>query len=394
MYITQAYKGLHDWWRYIIGVIAAIIGVFVFSAPHLIAIGIETFKGHIDQSQMTDTKYIMTLFEPNLNLVFLLLPFAGGLLFLLLAVKYLHKQSFKHLTTTRKTIDWKRFWFIFFLWGIVSSSFVLIDYYITPEDYVFNFKLGPFLILSVIAIVLVPLQTSFEEYLFRGYLMQGIGVSSLHKKFPVILIYSVLSIVGYIYFNDIYSFDFFIGLGIFISLTGGLILILNSKGIEKFIEISFYQSLYKIFKRNSTPLMITSLVFGLLHIANPEVEKLGYVIMVYYIGTGLMLGIITLMDEGMELALGFHAANNLFTALLVTADWTAFQTHSIFKDMSDPETMGFMEIFVPVFVVFPILLFILSKKYHWTNWKDKLFGNVIELPKEDYKIIEEIGSGA
>ena len=42
------------------------------------------------------------------------------------------------------------------------------------------------------------------------------------------------------------------------------------------------------------------------------------------------------MDEGLELALGFHAANNLFTALLVTADWTAFQTHSVLKDMSDP----------------------------------------------------------
>ncbi|MDO5980364.1 CPBP family intramembrane glutamic endopeptidase [Flavivirga spongiicola] len=325
MYITQAFKGLHEWWRYIIGVIITIVGVFVFSAPHLIAIGIETFNGNIDQSQMSDTNYIMTLFEPNLNLVFVLLPFAGGLLFLLLAIKYLHKQSFKHLTTTRKKIDWKRFWFIFFLWGIVSSSFVLVDYYFTPEDYVFNFKLVPFLILSVIAIILVPLQTSFEEYLFRGYLMQGIGV---------------------------------------------------------------------IVKNKWVPLITTSLVFGLLHIANPEVEKLGYVIMIYYIGTGLMLGIITLMDEGLELALGFHAANNLFTALLVTADWTAFQTHSIFKDMSDPETMGLMEIFVPVFVVFPILLFILSKKYNWTNWKEKLFGNVVEPPKEDYKIIENIGSDA
>jgi hypothetical protein len=30
---------------------------------------------------------------------------------------------------------------------------------------------------------------------------------------------------------------------------------------------------------------------------------------VYYIGTGLFLGILTLMDEGMELALGFHANN-------------------------------------------------------------------------------------
>ena len=113
--------------------------------------------------------------------------------------------------------------------------------------------------------------------------------------------------------------------------------------------------------------------------------------MVYYIGPGLFLGIMTLMDEGLELALGFHAANNLFTALLVTADWTAFQTDSILKDMSDPKTLGLAEIFVPVFVVFPIILFILSKKYKWSNWKDKLLGNVVKPPKENYKILEDIG---
>jgi hypothetical protein len=35
------------------------------------------------------------------------------------------------------------------------------------------------------------------------------------------------------------------------------------------------------------------------------------------------------MDEGMELALGFHAANNLVSALLFTSDWSAFQTFYI-----------------------------------------------------------------
>ena len=124
------------------------------------------------------------------------------------------------------------------------------------------------------------------------------------------------------------------------------------------------------------------------YIANPEVDKLGPIIMVYYIGTGLFLGIITLMDDGLELALGFHAANNLFTALLVTADWTVFQTHSVLKDLSDPSEMGIVEIFVPIFVVFPILIFILAKKYKWSNWKDKLIGKVVEPTKEDNKIIE------
>ena len=104
--------------------------------------------------------------------------------------------------------------------------------------------------------------------------------------------------------------------------------------------------------------------------------------MIYYIGTGLFLGILTLMDEGMELALGFHAANNLIAALLITSDWSAFQTESILKDNSEPSA-GF-EILVPVFIIFPILLFIFSKKYGWTNWKEKLTGKIEEKNVEPF----------
>ncbi|MCK5400300.1 MAG: CPBP family intramembrane metalloprotease [Flavobacteriaceae bacterium] len=318
MYIAQVYKTSHDWWRYIIGVGVAIIGVLIGQIPFTIAVFFKAFKSGESLQDMDEQK-MLSFLEPNLNLFLMLLSFAGGFLFLILTVKYLHKQSFRMLTTARERIDWKRFWFAFIFWGIVSSGLVLTDYFLNPEGYVYNFNLQPFLILCVIAILLVPIQTSFEEYLFRGYLMQGIGL---------------------------------------------------------------------IAKNKWVPLIITSVVFGLLHIANPEVDKLGYVILVYYIGTGLFLGITTLMDEGLELSLGFHAANNLFTALLVTADWTAFQTHSIFKDMSDPTEVGVGETILPVFVIFPILLFIFSKKYKWTNWKDKLFGAVIK--PVDEAVVDEV----
>ena len=318
MYIEQAFKGLHDWWRYLVGVLLIFMAwQLVGMIPLMAGIGIKFMQTGVLPSTIPE---MIDALGSNLFLFLMLLSFAIGLAGVIFSGKFLHHLSFTQITTSRKKIDWKRFWFIFFLWGIISSSFVLIDYFFfSPENYVINFKLEPFLILAVIAICLIPLQTSFEEYFFRGYLMQGIGM---------------------------------------------------------------------VFKNKWLPLLITSVGFGLMHIANPEVDKLGPVIMVYYIGTGLFLGVLTLMDEGLELALGFHAANNLFTALLVTADWTAFQTHSIFKDMSNPENMGLSEIFVPVFVVFPILLFILSKKYKWTNWKDKLTGSVIEPTKEDYKIIE------
>jgi len=320
MYIEQAFKILHDWWRYLLGVLIAIVGIGILSMPHALAIGVKQVKGEVDLEKLNDVNYIMTLFEPNVNLLFLLLPFAGGFFALLLAVKLLHKQSFTQLTTARKKIDWSRFWFAFGLWGFVSVAMIVLDYYMSPDDYLLNFNLVPFLLLCLIAILLVPLQTSFEEYLFRGYLMQGLGV---------------------------------------------------------------------LVKNKWLPLLVTSAVFGLLHYSNPEMEVMGNKLMIYYIGTGLFLGILTLMDDGMELALGFHLANNLFTALLVTADWTAFQTHSVLKDLSDPTEAGLAEIFVPIFVVFPIMLFIFARKYKWNNWTERLFGKV-EAPVDSE--IDEIGN--
>jgi hypothetical protein len=134
------------------------------------------------------------------------------------------------------------------------------------------------------------------------------------------------------------------------------------------------QGLGALVKNRWVPLLVTSLIFGLLHGANPEVEKLGWGIMVFYIGTGLLFGITTLMDEGTELALGLHAANNIVAAIFVTTDWTAFQTEALYIDTSEP-SLGW-ETFLPVFVLYPIILLIFSRKYGWKNWSEKLFGKI------------------
>ncbi|HEU4497109.1 MAG TPA: CPBP family intramembrane glutamate endopeptidase, partial [Flavobacterium sp.] len=77
----------------------------------------------------------------------------------------------------------------------------------------------------------------------------------------------------------------------------------------------------------------------------------------------------------------FHAANNLIGALLLTSDWSAFQTHSILKDVSEPSA-GF-DIIVPVFILFPILIFIFARKYKWKDWKQKLAGKLAAFEKND-----------
>ncbi len=295
MYIAQGYKGNIGLWKYAI-LPLGFIGLMVLNYISIM----------LSPVSVEDSIQIMIdAIGSHAVLVTMLFPMAIGLFFVLVWTKFVHQQSITSLTTSRTVIDWKRVAFAFLLWGGVTVVLTVVSVYFSPESYVFNFKLGPFLLLALIGILLIPLQTSFEEYLFRGHMMQGIGIMA---------------------------------------------------------------------KNRWVPLVVTSVLFGIMHMGNPEVEKLGYGIMVYYIGTGFFLGIITLMDRGLELALGFHAANNLIGALLMTADWTAFQTDSIYLDVSDP-TLGW-DIFVPVLIIYPILLIIFSKKYGWTEWKERLAGTV------------------
>ena len=316
MYIEQAYKSLHEGWRYIIGfLIIFIFGWQLLGVVPLFIVGFfkaENLEGFLEAG----LENFMPLFEGenNLYLALMLFTFIGGLIALVPVLKYLHKQKFKSLVTAREKIDWWRVFFAFSIWAAFSIITTLIGYFLAPEDLQWNFNLMPFLGLLAISILLLPLQTSFEEFLFRGYLMQGIGIAARNR---------------------------------------------------------------------AVPLIITSLIFGLMHAFNPEIEKLGYSVLSVYIGLGFFLGIITLMDDGMELALGFHASNNMIIALLVTSDWTALQTNSVFLDVSEPSAIGQI---VPIFIILPILTFIFAKKYKWSGWKEKLFGKVVT-PSETLETI-------
>lgn len=108
----------------------------------------------------------------------------------------------------------------------------------------------------------------------------------------------------------------------------------------------------------------------------------------FYIASGLFFGIVTLLDEGAEIAIGMHAVNNVIAALFITADWTVFKTDALYVDMSEP-TINF-EMFLPIVVLYPLAILIFSKKYGWSRWKEKLFGEIVE-PVE-HKIVDELGA--
>ncbi len=304
MFLEKVTKSPNSSITYLLGFFIIAVFYFLGQIPLAIALIVKSITSN--KTMPTSEAQIMKFFSPNVTLIYLLLIFVFTMLGVIIVVKYLHKLKLKDIITARDKVDWKRIFFSFSIWAAITVVSTGYFYFTSPENFVLNFKPIPFLGLIIIAFTLLPIQTSTEEFIFRGYLMQGFGLLAKNRWFP---------------------------------------------------------------------LLMTSAMFGMMHLMNPEVEKLGSIIMVYYIGTGLFLGIVTLMDDGMELSLGFHAANNIVTALLVTSDWSSLQSESILKDTSTP-SVGF-EVLVPVLVIFPLLLFIFSKKYHWTDWKEKLTGKIV-----------------
>lgn len=306
MYIEQLQKFKINLWTYLV-IPVLFLGLMVYNY-----ISTE----NVDTAAMM--KIMIEKIGVNGTFVALVGPLSLMLLIVLFYNKFIQNNSIRILTTSRPKIDWSRVFFSFGLWSLITIITTVVSYYASPEDFVLNFKPKEFAVFVVLALLFIPLQTSFEEYLFRGHMLQGLGLAT---------------------------------------------------------------------KTRWIPLVITSFLFGIMHIANPEVEKLGLIIMFYYIGTGLFLGILTLMDEGLELALGFHAANNLVGALLITSDWSAFQTNSILKDVSEPNAS--LQIFIPILIIFPILLYIFAIKYKWSNWKEKLFGSIKPLEITEFETVEK-----
>lgn len=298
MYIEQAYKGNNAWWRVLV--------TTLFTAGIFVANFITFFI--MSKEELDEAYKSMSEIPNNLSLAINLSPFIFLLALLFLLVRMLHKRSVLSLTTSRIKIDYKKIVFSLGLIVVLTIAVFAVSYSIDSSAILWNFNPMKFAVLFIISMLLFPFQIGLEEYLFRGYLMQQIGIIAKNRWFP---------------------------------------------------------------------LLITSVMFGVFHSANPEVAQMGYGVMVFYIGTGFFLGIMTLMDESLELALGFHLGNNLMAALLITSDFSAIHTDAVFKysGVENPNDM-LNEMLVSIAIVYPIILFIFAKKYNWNNWKNKLTGKI------------------
>ncbi|WP_430810032.1 MULTISPECIES: lysostaphin resistance A-like protein [unclassified Carboxylicivirga] len=123
-------------------------------------------------------------------------------------------------------------------------------------------------------------------------------------------------------------------------------------------------------------IIIPSVFFALLHSMNPEIEKFGFwTMMPQYFMIGAVYALLSVLDDGIELAMGAHAANNTFISIFVTADGMAFQTDALLKAQEiDPSKE-----FVTMLIGSVIFVGALAFRYKW-SWR--VLSKPVEAPED------------
>lgn len=283
-------------WKYILTFVGAFLASNLIGAiPLLIVIFVQIFKtGNVLSAEMLQNLDFSAIgISENLFLLLILIPFAVGLLAAVLFVKYLHRRSFSETINGTNTIRWKRIFTGFAVWLGFMFVYLAISYTIMPENFVIKFNIRAFIPLFFISLIFIPLQTTFEEFLFRGYLAQGVGAWTKNRWLVVV---------------------------------------------------------------------IPAILFGLMHFANTEVLTYGFWETIpQYILFGLIFGFFSVLDDGIELAMGIHAANNIFACLFVTFDASSLKTSAIFQQ----QTVNSWEDTTGLLIMGLLALLLFAKIYKW-----------------------------
>jgi membrane protease YdiL (CAAX protease family) len=173
----------------------------------------------------------------------------------------------------------------------------------------------------------------------------------------------VLQIIDFAFEPD-FVFQFHFGRWIILFIVSVCLIPFQTSVEEIFMRGYLMQAIGNLTKYPIVGVLLSAGLFGAMHFWNPEVQKMGLPMAVYYyMGFGLVLGAITLLDEGLELALGFHAANNLFASIFVTFKDSSLQTDALVVDSE----MNYTRTTILWTVCVCVYLFIVIRKYHFPS---------------------------
>jgi uncharacterized protein len=163
-FIDIARTGKNSLWLYVAGFVIVMVAAIVFAFPMVLVTDLKTQKPTVPAYQY---------------LAVAILQFVGIIVGLWFIMKYLHERPFKTLITPLTEINWKRIAQSAGLWLSITIVVEILFYTLFPKMYSFTLKMEDFAPAFVVGVLLIPFQSTAEELLFRGYLLQGIGKKNI-----------------------------------------------------------------------------------------------------------------------------------------------------------------------------------------------------------------------
>jgi uncharacterized protein len=309
-YLSYSFSGKNTPWRYLVMLVAVFLAANTVGAiPMIIGFASRAATDPEAASRLAANPSDLSVIgiDPNLALFMMLFPFLAGLVAFGLLIKPLHGRTLKQTLTGAASLRWKRVFISALLWTIFSALYLMVYKWIDPSNFRINNTSSTLVWLIIISVTIIPFQASFEEVIFRGYLMQGLTVMSRRWR-----------VMG----NALF------------------------------------------------PLITTSLLFGIMHAWNPEIKEYGFLTMIpQYILFGLLFGIFTIIDDGIEIAAGAHAANNIFLSIMLTNSSSALQTPAVFEQLNILPWVEFWALLVTSILFFLVMMKIFGWKDLSVLWK-------------------------
>jgi membrane protease YdiL (CAAX protease family) len=158
-YLDLVRLGRNDWWRYVLGVVTIgfcwiVLGYLPYA--FLVGAGLESSP-------------LLEFVAINLSIFMMLAGVA-------IAVKWIHRRPLLSLVSPDLRMDWKRVWRATAVWLVIGAAMAVVEHLAFPGRYYLSYNPDRFYPFLVAVMLLTPLQAASEELVFRGYLMQGLGL--------------------------------------------------------------------------------------------------------------------------------------------------------------------------------------------------------------------------
>lgn len=176
LFLNQTWKGRSGFGWYALSMFIAFIAFAVVgSFPFLILVmvGEAIHPGLLGSFQTDPTNFSALPFPYELIFTSVMMQFVVGMLGLWFVSRVVLGKPLFTLVTGYPRFRWKRFFAATGVTFLLLILLTLVSYLLDPGNFQFTVSLNKFLVFLPFALILLPLQTGFEEFFFRGLLLQG-----------------------------------------------------------------------------------------------------------------------------------------------------------------------------------------------------------------------------